>query len=210
MKTKNKPASTSLHPALRLLGFLLALGTAQASSVVPPEFTELVNESDYIVRAVVKSVTAEERTMPSGSRMIFSKIELEVTQVIAGQPPARLVLQVLGGQIGDRELSIAGAPKFAAGEESIFFVQGNGRQIYPLVRMMHGLYHIRKEAANGREYLSRSNGEPLRHVDEISRPIVSATAGPALPRQLEAEALSPADFVLKIRATATKPALREH
>lgn len=184
---------------------------ARATTVVPPEFTALVNTSDYIVRAVVKSVTAEERAAPSGTKMIYSKVELEVKQVIAGQPPSPLVLDVLGGRLGGRELAIGGAPKFNVGDEAIYFVQGNGRQIYPLTTMMHGLYPIRKEVGSGREYITRSNGVPMRDVREVSRSM-DADAGVSAPQkeQLAATALSPANFVLSIRATAKTPKLREH
>lgn len=217
--------ATSTPPAIRpglALGFrllflglgCLALATfGRATTVNPPEFPQLVNESDYIVRAVVKAVTAELRTMPSGKRMPFSRVELEVKQVIAGKPPAPLVLEVLGGMVGGRELAIAGVPKFAVGEEEIFFVQGNGKQVYPLVRMAHGRYPIVKEAATGREYMVRKDGAPLRSVSEVSRP-VHLDGGKVTPAatatvQAAAQALTPDEFVLKIRANITQPRLLE-
>ena len=190
----------------------LAPGT-RATTVNPPEFPQLVNESDYIVRAVVKSVTSELRLMPSGKRMPFTLVELEVKRVIAGKPPVPLVLAVLGGSMGGRELSISGAPKFAVGEESILFVQGNGRQIYPLVRMAHGHYPIMKEAATGREFMARSDGAPLRSVNEVSRPIHAtggkvAQSSPAT-AQAASQALTPDEFIQKIRTSITEPRLLE-
>lgn len=184
---------------------------ARATTVVPPEFGALVNGSDFVVRAVVKSVTAEERIALSGAKLIYSKVELEVKQVIAGQPPSPLVLDVLGGRLGGRELAIGGAPKFSVGDEAIYFVQGNGQQIYPLTTMMHGAYPIKKEAGTGREYVTRSNGVPMQDTREVSRSM-EADAGISAQQkqQLAATALSPANFVLNIRATAKTPKLREH
>ena len=186
-----------------------AANLAVATSVVPPAFSELVNESSYIVRAVVKSVNPEERSNAKGARLIYSRVELDVKEVVAGRPPSPLVLEVLGGRIGDRELAIAGAPKFIVGEESVLFVQNNGHQVYPLVRMMHGMYRIRKESSRGVEQMTRSDGTPLREVSEVSRPlreqpVAAAVAAPA------GAALSPDDFIRKIRAAVTKPELREH
>lgn len=194
--------------------FWLGLGlVARATTVIPPEFPKLVNESDYIVRAVVKEMTVEIRVMPSGRRMPYTLVELEVKEVIAGRPPSPLILEVMGGNSGGRELAISGAPKFEAGEESILFVQGNGKQIFPLSRMAHGHYPIVKEAAAGREYVSRSDGEPLRSVSEVSKPI-HVTGGKAL--EVEAapveglrQGLSPEDFVREIRANITEAHLRE-
>ena len=145
--------------------------------------------------------------------MPFSRVELEVKQVIAGQPPAPLVLEVMGGRTGARELAISGAPKFAVGEESVLFVQGNGTQIYPLVRMAHGLYPIVREAATGREYMVRSDGAPLRSVSEVSRPIHQAggKAGTTVQAtaQAVAQALTPDEFITRIRANITEARLLE-
>ena len=193
--------------ALMLFGYV---PRAFATTVVPPEFNTLVNTSDYVVRAVVKSVTGEERTAPSGAKLIFSRVELEVKQVIAGQPPSPLVLDVLGGKFGGREMAIGGAPKFNVGDEAIYFVQGNGHQIYPLTAMMHGLYPIKKEAGTGREYVTRSNGEPMHDVRQVSQSMDASAATTSMSKsQLAATALSPNDFILNIRATAKAPQLRE-
>jgi hypothetical protein len=198
---------------LLLLGLSLMAGRIMATTVIAPDFPHLVNESDYIVRAVVKSVTVEQRVMASGKRMPFTQVELEVKQVIAGRPPEPLVLAVLGGLTGGRELSVSGAPKFAVGEESILFVQGNGKQIIPLSRMAHGHYPIIKEAASGREFVARSDGEPLRSVEEVSKPI-HGTGGKAqtlaaAPVEGLAQALTPDEFVREIRANVSVPHLRE-
>ncbi len=209
----------SPHTSIRHLvaTAVLCLGLASApmlaTTVVPPEFVQLVNESDYIVRAVVKSVTVELRVMPSGKRMPFSRVELEVSKIIAGKPPSPLVLEVLGGRSGGRELFITGAPKFEVGDESILFVQGNGSQIFPLVRMAHGLYPIVKEAATGREYVARSDGAPLRGVNEVSRPVHAAEGKAGQPGQASAQAaaqaLTPDEFIQQIRSNVREPRLLE-
>ena len=150
--------------------------------------------------------------MPSGKQLPFSRVELEVRQVIAGRPPAPLILEVLGGGIGGRELAVSGAPRFEPGQEAILFIQGNGRQIFPLSRMAHGHYPISREAASGREFVKRSDGEPLHSVSEVSRPIHAAEgkAGPlAVSAEGAAQALTPEQFVQAIRAAVTSPHLRD-
>ena len=76
-------AARFLSGGLVLLLALLPLRVS-ATSVVPPQFDELVNESDCIVRAVVKSVTSERREKDGKSR-IYTFVELEVREVIAAQ-----------------------------------------------------------------------------------------------------------------------------
>jgi hypothetical protein len=184
----------------------LAGFTSTATTVVEPSFDELVNQSDYIIRGVVKSVVPEKRQLPNGSHTIFSKVEIEVRDVVAGTVPTKVVLEVLGGTLEGRELSIEGAPKFTVGQEAIYFVQGNGAQIFPLVRMMHGFYPVEKDAG-GREYVVRSNGSPL--ID-VQAPAEAKTGPTATRSEQIAHALSPTDFITKIRAAAHETHLLQH
>jgi len=192
-----------------LLGFaLLALGLphrAGATTVVAPDFADLVSQADYVVRANVKSVTAEWREN-QGRKYIASQVALEITEIIRGIPPQPLVLELVGGRVGKEELVIEGAPQFLAGDDVILFVQGNGRQIYPLVAIMHGLYPVVKDEKSQQEYVLRSNGRPLYHEQDVSLPIgaqsAAKTANPA------ALPMTAAAFIQKIRMVAPSAAHR--
>lgn len=185
-----------------LFAVCLSATRLAATTVNPPEFADLVNQSDYIVRATVKSVTSDYAA--PGSNKIISMVEMEVAEVIAGRPPQPLVLRVLGGKVGGREMILEGAPEFKVGDEGIYFVRGNGRQMYPLVAMMHGVYPIKHEAG-GREFMTRSNRVPLRDTAEVSQPMVEGAATELQQRQRSlGEALTPAQFTQHIR-DAVKP-----
>ena len=185
-------------------GFGALLNSAFATSVIAPDFDQLVNESDYIIRAVVKSVSSEYRASPNG-RVIITKVEVEVREVVAGIPPAQVVLEMLGGKVGDEEMILEGAPKFRVGDEDILFVSGNGRNIHPLYAMMHGRYPVMRETANGRAYMARNNKVPLQDPAEVAQPMTEGSAA-GLQRRLKspAQALTPEQFVQHIKA-AVKP-----
>ena len=189
------------------VGCLALAGTGlslQATSVVPPEFDQLVRESDFVVRAKVVSVNSEwlER---GKSRTIVTKVELDVLEVIAGEADANVTLTMLGGKIGEREMVIEGAPHFVVGEEDVLFVEGNGRQVVPLTAMMHGRYRIMRDAAQGRSYVARENGEPLTETAQVTHAMEGALPGGPLSREERIElALSPEEFAKRIRAV--KPA----
>ena len=169
--------------------------------VIPPKFAELVKQSDYIVHAVVKSVTSE--MFSNGAhRHIITKVELDVREVISGAPPQPLVLQMLGGKVGAEEMVVEGAPKFKVGDEDILFLHGNGRQLNPLVALMHGRYPIKREAGTGREYMTRSNGRPLTNEQEVVQPMEGNATVPFTPNS--ALALSPADFTSRIKAAISQ------
>ncbi len=188
-------------------GWLVALAicnalvpAVRATTVIPPDFAQLVNESDYIVRAVVKSVTSEWRPS-AGGRKIITKVALEVREVVAGTPPAEVVLEMLGGQVGDEAMVLEGAPQFEVGEDSILFVSGNGRTIVPLVAMMHGRYPVLREGATGREYVARNNRVPLADPAEVALPMADGSVAD-LQRRMStpAQALTPAQFTARIKA----------
>ena len=190
-----------------VVGCLAVAGTGpslQATTVVPPEFDQLVRESDFVVRAKVLSVNSEwlER---GKSRTIVTKVELDVLEVIAGEADAKVTLTMLGGKIGEREMVIEGAPHFVEGEEDVLFVQGNGRQVVPLTAMMHGRYRVMRDSAQGRSYVARENGEPLTETAQVTQAMEGALPGGPLSREERIErALSPEEFAKRIRAV--KPA----
>lgn len=169
----------------------------EATTVNPPAFTDLVNQSDYIVRAVVKSVVSE--YAQSGSRKIFTKVELEVLEVITGAPPQPLVLRMPGGRVGQQEMLVDGVPKFSAGEEHVFFIKGNGQRFCPLVGIMHGNYPIKDDSVTRQRYVARSNGAPLYAESDVAKPMQSEQSTRAA--NVRNKPLSPEAFGARIRQT---------
>jgi len=187
-----------LSLALLFLSFVPArLG---ATSVIAPSFDQLVNQADYIVRARVKSVSSEWRTHGT-HRYILTKVELDVSAVISGKPPQPLVLEMLGGKVGEDEMVVEGAPKFQVRDEDVLFIHGNGRQINPLVALMHGRYPIKNDAKTGRAYMTRSNGARLCSQEEVALPMETDQPAP----WAERAALTPGDFTDRIKMTRRTP-----
>ncbi|HEY8995740.1 MAG TPA: hypothetical protein VIM71_13815 [Lacunisphaera sp.] len=182
---------------------VLLLPAARATTVIAPTFDRMVASSDYIVRATVKSVVSDWRQNPDkpGERYIGSMVELNVLEVIKGTPPSPLVLDLVGGRVGDKELTIEGMPKFVVGEETILFVKGNGRQIIPLVGMMHGKYNVRHNKLTGRDEVFRHNGDPLYNEQDISR-AASTDGAPSSQQTKAANPLTASDFATRIRNSA--------
>lgn len=171
---------------------------AHATTIIAPDFDQMVGRADYIVRAVVKTVTPEWRPNPSepGRRYIATRVELDVKEVIKGTPPEPLVLDLVGGKIDDTELVVDGSPKFEVGQESVLFVRGNGRLIVPLVGMQHGHYRVRRDARTGREEILRSSGKLLYSEKEVSLPESAVSAAASNP---QARALTFSEFAARIR-----------
>jgi hypothetical protein len=191
-----------------VLGLLLLAAPLRATSVVPPDFDQLVNESDYIIRARVESLRAEYRDGPQG-RLIVTFVKLRVLETIAGRPPATVELEMLGGRIGADELALVGAPKFAVGNEDFLFVRDNGRTIYPLFAMMHGRYPVLRDPQTGREFVARSNAVPLQDVAEVALPMATGAATAVQQRAIPpSAALTPTAFTARIKTAVRSDYVR--
>lgn len=177
-----------------LAGGLLLPPAARATSVLAPEFDSLVNQADYIVRAEVTAVVSDWQENPNG-RHIITRVTLDVKEVIAGTPPTPLVLEFIGGKIGDEEMTIEGTPKFLPGEESILFLHAGKKYFCPVVALMHGCYPVMADIKTKQPCVLRSNGVPLYETSEVSLPLTSLRQ-PDLKRQ----PLRPAQFSDQIRA----------
>jgi len=172
---------------------------AFATTVTAPAFDSLVSQADYVVRTVVKSVNSEWQ-VEGANRSIVTKVELTVREVIKGNPPSPLVLEMLGGSIGQTTMVVDGTPKFKVGDEDILFIHGNGQQFSPLVGLMYGRYPIVYDSVTGAEIVLRSNGTPLYDTSEVSQAMTPSAA------QFAAHPLTAAAFADKIRASVSQPA----
>ena len=179
------------------LVFCLASLRGAATTVTAPDFDSLVGQADYVVRAVVKSVNSEWQ-VDGANRSIITKVEVTVREVIKGMPPSPLVLEMLGGTIGQTTMVVDGAPTFKVGDEDILFIHGNGQQFFPLVGIMYGRYPVSYNSALGEDIVLRSKGSPLYDTKDVAQAMTSAAAQPA------ARPLSVAEFTGKIRASVSQ------
>lgn len=189
--------------------FSLFASSSSATTVIAPEFDQLVNRSDYVVRAVVLSSEPELR-ISGERRRIYTKVEIEVLEVIAGEPPENIVLEFLGGRIGDEELRVGGMPRLRVGSESILFIKDNGRVLCPLYAMNHGLYPVEEEPETKRRYVTRGDKIPLESVAEVAKALTAGDEmdAPQL-RQKRSRAFTPDEFSNEIRAARKSTPLRE-
>lgn len=195
----------------RLLLLLLLLGTlGRATSVVPPSFPELVQESDGVYRGRVTDIQARRATSPDGTAIIKTFVTLAVERTLKGAARADITLEFLGGTIGEESLVVAGMPRFNLGAAEYVFVQGNGVQFCPLVAMGHGRYRLMRDTAANREYVARDNGAPLTDLAQVEVPLTELPAALRAARAATevSRALAPAAFEAGILAEVRQPTLR--
>lgn len=186
---------------------LAVLPMARATTVVPPSFAELVSAADAIYRGEVKAVESRRVAAADGTGLIKTFVTFAVERTLKGPAQNEVVLEFLGGTVGDESLTVSGMPKFKAGDREFVFLQKNGVQFCPLVAMMHGRYRVMRDASAGRDYVARDNRAPLTDVTEIQLPMnaLPATVQAATAGDARARAFTPAAFESQITAQAQKP-----
>lgn len=189
----------------RLTSLLLAwlVPLSHATSVVPPDFPELVAEADAIYRGRVTAVEARRVPRDSGS-VIKTFVTVAVQRTLKGAAQPEVTLEFLGGRIGDEILEVSGVPTFTVGQQGIVFVQQNGRQFCPLVRVGHGRFRIARDQTTRREYVEREDGVPLNDVAEVEHPLREGFAA----QRDASRALSPGEFEAKIIREVRQPSRR--
>jgi hypothetical protein len=133
------------------------LGAAQATTLPYKGFDRLVAESDGIVVATVRQV----QFAADAQRGIGTYVTFDDLQVLEGRYDApTLTLRMKGGRVDNEILFVDGVPQFEPNERVVLFVQGNGRDLVPLVGWSQGLFRL-KPGANGETAVTDAAGHPV-------------------------------------------------
>lgn len=175
--------------------------TTSATTILAPSFLELVSESEWVGRGVVRSVRTEEFDSPQG-RGIRTIVEFEVERTLRGPARDTVTLVQLGGTAGGRTLRVLGLPEFQPGQRQIAFVARNGHVICPVVRGAYGRFLVHADGATGRESVVRDDGAPLLSLDQVALPLAGRLVAPSLLGR--GAGMSLAEFETRIVAVAAQ------
>ncbi len=174
---------------LIVASLLIVGGSTHATTVIPPSFEQLVDQAELIFQGNVTRVSSQ--WVGEGSeRHIVSYVTFQIKDSVKGDPGQSYTIRMFGGTVDGETMEIADGPKFEVGDEDIVFVENNGSQVVPLVGIMHGRFHIRRDDS-GRELVTTNEGEPVRDVARLGTATESSATG---------EALTPAAFKAAIQS----------
>jgi hypothetical protein len=137
-----------------------------ATTVRAPEFATLVDRADLIFtgRAVAQR---SDWAVFNGQRAIITFVTFAVEKSHKGRAEDMVILQFLGGTVGNVAMEVTQMPTFARGERAVLFVEDNGIAASPIIGFYHGRFPLRREA--GADVILKHTGEPLGDVAEIGR-----------------------------------------
>lgn len=153
-----------------LLAFcsLFALCAAQATTVIPPTFDQLVAEADLIFQGTVTDVKSE-WTGEGGQRHIITYVTVKVEDAIKGDPGDSYILRTFGGTVDGETQEISDSPKFSVGDQQILFVKDNGKQFIPLVGIMHGQFKLQKDENTGDKIVLSNEGKAVTNLAKLGK-----------------------------------------
>jgi len=140
----------------------LAAG-ARATTVVAPTFEELVAHADAIVESEVVDTTSRLVPQRDGAPIV-TDVYFRVEKVLKGAPASTLILQFLGGQVGDVGFRVEGVPSFSKGDRDVLFAITAAPQVSPIVAMMHGRVRITADVARRQDIVRAFDWTPLRDL----------------------------------------------
>ncbi len=155
-----KPLGFLVFPALFSLGFI-----ANATTVIPPNFDELVSRAEAIFEGEVTGLQSQWIGEGSEHRIV-TFVTFKVDQALKGDPGTTYSIRMLGGTVDGRTMEVSDAPKFKVGDHDVLFIQNNGHQFIPLVGIQHGRFRVQKDQT-GRDTLLTGAGQPLADVTQL-------------------------------------------
>lgn len=166
-----RPMRRSLLVALL---FVAAIMPAQAVTVAPLSFEELVRQSASVVYARVIDVRGQ---WTDDRRSIDSLVTVEVLKGLKGEPPDELTLVVPGGQVGKYLNLMPGAPSFAAGDLAVLFLTARGPRLPVPTGFTQGIYRVVRDHAGTALVVPPAVepvGQPIVRGDRRRKPVALA------------------------------------
>lgn len=165
-----------MRPSLLALVCALVVAPAQAVTVTPLSFEELVRQSSSVIYARVVGV---EGRWTDDRRGIDSLVTVEVLKGLKGTAAGEVTLTVPGGEMGRYRNLLPGAPVFARGDLAVLFLTARGPRLPIPTGFTQGIYRVVRDVASGATLVTppvvEAAGQPIVRGDRRRKP-VSLTA----------------------------------
>src|SRR5437763_1576274 len=150
-----KPASIKFF--VLLFGLCAAAQMTSATTIVPMTDDEMIIGARVIVTGKVLNI---ESSYDAQQDRIYTYVTVKVQQVLKGEiSERRIVLKELGGQVGDRGLTIWGNPQFKRDERVLLYLDTWKDGSLRTYQMLLGKFTIVKDDASGHEYVQRGESD---------------------------------------------------
>ncbi len=144
-----------------------------ATSYPALSFEEIVARADVVFVGDVVDVRPFVVTT-RGETIVKTRVVFSVRDAIWGTTSSLEILEFLGGEVGDLQLSVAEMPTFAVGERRVIFSYRK-RSINPVVGFTQGAMRVQPDAA-GVDRVMTLDRVPVARTEQLGRPRTLAAA----------------------------------
>ena len=148
---------------LLLAGLLLAPGFAEATLIRAFSLPELHRAADEVVTG---TVAAADSFWNEGHDTIYTDYSVTVESTVKGSRRKTIVVRLMGGTVGDRELVVAGNATLEPGERVLLFLRTNGA-FHTVVGMSLGKWTVRRHGGIDHVFRGPALGDVARQEGEI-------------------------------------------
>ncbi|MEW6729804.1 MAG: Ig domain-containing protein [Acidobacteriota bacterium] len=154
--------------ALVTVGFLYGAPT-WAANIRPISDENLVAS----VRAIVTGrVTGIESRWDANRNNIYTYITIEIAELLKGNiTTTTIVLEQLGGRVGDRHTWLLGSPEFTIGEDVLLFLNTNAEGALHTAHQAMGKFSLSIDPATGRRAFAHKHQQRYQDAGEYIRQI---------------------------------------
>jgi hypothetical protein len=111
-----------MRKALIALGALLVLSVASATTVVPMSVEALASVSSHVLEGTALQSWSQ---WNSAHTLIVTYTRFQVLRTLKGQAPSTVIVQQLGGKVGEITQKVAGVRHWNPGEQAVLFLRPN-------------------------------------------------------------------------------------
>jgi molybdopterin-binding protein len=125
-----------------VLWFLSCPGLLRADQFIPLSLPELAGKAELVVLGSVLSKSCQQ----DDAGRIFTRVELQVTEVWKGAVSSKILIVVHGGGIlGSRRIAVSGHVDYTVGEEVVAFLVRNDRGEAVTLSLAQGKFHVSQD-----------------------------------------------------------------
>jgi hypothetical protein len=157
---------------------LTIAASLSATVVIPPSFEQLVDQAQEIFQGTVTKMNSV-WVGEGAERHIVSYITFQVKDALKGSPGQSYTMRTFGGTVDGESMAVGDGPVWNVGDEDILFVENNGTQVVPLVGIMHGRFHVRKDPS-GRDIVTNNEDAPLRSLAHLGSASTESATEPVM------------------------------
>ena len=108
------------------------------------DLPQLVRQADSIIQGKVEGLAVQ---WDANRNLAFTYVTISVEDPLKGERRRTITIRQVGGKVGALNVSVAGMPRFTAGESVIVFLKAQPDNTFQVLGMNQGKYEVTEDYA---------------------------------------------------------------